>query len=553
MEFLKLLLAKSKLLYLGLVFLSIVNGLLNIGLLTFINHAITQTAIPIFPEYDWVLFILLILAAFATNKVFQSDMIKLTTEVNFDFEMAILEKLRYATYQDFEKLGKEKVFTAMGDIRNLGNIPEVLMNAINSTIVVICGFIYLFWQSVLGATVVLATMSFLLVFYILRNVKIEKELEKLRDLQNHFFRYINDLLYGFKELKMSATRNENIHTKFLKKNRFEGRKIAQDTRISYLNNELTGSFSWYIIIGIIMFGLPRFFDLDFAKVSSFLITILYLMGPIAVLIVLVPTFTHVKIAVSRLNKFSKILSENLKEKKIDQINIMDDRPDFNEIENIEFKDLFFEYIDDNGNVTFTFGPFNLDIKRGELIFVTGGNGSGKSTFVNLITGLYKPKSGKIFINNREIDKTNISKYIKKLSAIFTNPYLFSENYDDFKLSFDNRRLMEFIKKMKLVDIVRIDEVNARFDNNLSKGQQKRLAMILALLEERKVLILDEWAAEQDPEYRAYFYNTLLPELQKQNKTVIAITHDDAYFHCADRVIKLNNGKIVTGEEILNYE
>ncbi|MCG8463435.1 MAG: ATP-binding cassette domain-containing protein, partial [Xanthomonadales bacterium] len=74
----------------------------------------------------------------------------------------------------------------------------------------------------------------------------------------------------------------------------------------------------------------------------------------------------------------------------------------------------------------------------------------------------------------------------------------------------------------------------------SQGQRKRLALIAALAEDRDLLLLDEWAAEQDPMFRRYFYETLIPQWRASGKTVIAVTHDDQYFHCADRVLTLND-------------
>jgi putative ATP-binding cassette transporter len=79
---------------------------------------------------------------------------------------------------------------------------------------------------------------------------------------------------------------------------------------------------------------------------------------------------------------------------------------------------------------------------------------------------------------------------------------------------------------------------------LSSGQRKRLALIQVWLEDRPVIILDEWAAEQDPTFRRLFYTDILPDLKRQGKTLIVISHDDRYFDAADRIISLENGRIV---------
>ena len=78
---------------------------------------------------------------------------------------------------------------------------------------------------------------------------------------------------------------------------------------------------------------------------------------------------------------------------------------------------------------------------------------------------------------------------------------------------------------------------------LSTGQRKRLALIVSLLDNRPIQVFDEWAADQDPAFRKYFYEELIPEMKRQGKTVIAATHDDRYFHVADRLVRMEAGQI----------
>jgi putative ATP-binding cassette transporter len=97
--------------------------------------------------------------------------------------------------------------------------------------------------------------------------------------------------------------------------------------------------------------------------------------------------------------------------------------------------------------------------------------------------------------------------------------------------------------MELEEVVRFDSQKKSIDNKLSMGQRKRLALIYALMEKRDVMVLDEWAAEQDPHFRAYFYEQIIPVLKQMNKTVIAVTHDDKYYGQADRILHFDFGKV----------
>jgi|GEM_PF-407828 len=544
MEFIKILQQRSKGFYASLLLLSLINALLNTGLLLFINGVITNTPLPYFPQYDWLLFCLVIVASLTAGKIFQTYIIRLNNDIHFDFTLNILTKLKHCSFESFEKLGNEKVFTAMGDIQVLSHLPEVFMNAFNAIIVITCCISYLFWVSPVGGFAVLGIITMLLTVYIVRNVSVEKDLNTVRSLQNSFFQYLNDLLHGFKEVKMSIRRNNNIHSGFLMKNRQQGKDLLVKTSIKYMNNELTGSYSWYVVLGVVIFVLPRVIRVDLQETTAFIISILYLMGPVAIIVTLIPTYTNVKIAVNRLTEFNRIVESRIQEHE-KRNNTQHQDETAVPFSNLRFKDIIYDYIDRENEKTFGLGPINLEIQKGEVIFVTGANGSGKSTFVNLVTGLYQPTSGEIFYNDCAVSKLSYAQYSNQVSAIFTSNYLFSENYDGFDLSTSNKKLTDYITLMKLDGIVRIHGDENTLSSKLSKGQQKRLAMIYALLDEKEILVLDEWAAEQDPYFRKYFYASLIPAIRSMGKTLIVITHDDTYYPYADRLIKFDYGQIVS--------
>jgi cyclic peptide transporter len=543
MEFLKLILKKSKYFVVLIILLGIINSIMNSGLLLFINNTINKKPIPFFPNNSGLVFLAIIFTSLLISQRFQVYMIRLTNDILFEFELSILQKLRYASFQDFEKLGKEKVYTAINDSRVLANVPQLFINSFNSLIMVICCLTYMFWISPIGGFLVLGVLGLLLTIYLVRNKRAEKDLNELRDLQTTYYAHLHDLLEGFREIKMSIKRNDSIFKKFLVKNRIRSKDISINTSVRYMNNELTGSYSWYIVLGIVMFALPHFFSFSVAQVSAFLIIILYLIGPVAGLITFIPVFTRVKIALSRLTEYENLLDANTKGKIMhgEAINTG------GHFENIEFRDVCYEYFDKEKGSLFVLGPLNVTIHHGQKIFITGGNGSGKTTFVKLLTGLYKPSSGEILLNGQLISDKNLPAYRDQISAIFTDNYLFEENYNEFNLSKDNQQLKAYIEIMKLSNIIRANDTTYQLSSSLSQGQQKRLALIMAMMEERQVVVLDEWAAEQDPHFRAYFYKKILDYLQQQDKTVIAITHDDNYYHQADRIIKFDFGKIVTDE------
>jgi cyclic peptide transporter len=392
----------------------------------------------------------------------------------------------------------------------------------------------------LGGILLLAMVIGIVIFFFYRNKSIERSFNVVRDLQDSYFAYLDDLLAGFKEIKMGISRNDNLFFKFLDKNRLQTKDLVISNQYKYVNNDLVGNYSLYLVIGFILFGLPLLQPSTPSNITTFVIAILYAIGPVTMLINFIPTYTRVKISVERLNEFDKKLQA------LKMINIKHGVPITNRapLESIRFENVTYHYLDKNGDPGFALKPMNLEIKTGELIFVTGGNGSGKTTFSNLLTGIYKPTSGKIFYNNQEVTENHAAHYRDSFSAIFTNNHLFSENYDDFDLNKVNQNFSEYLDVMQLASIISWDKKRNKIDHRLSKGQGKRMAMIYAQLENRQLWMLDEWAADQDPEFRKYFYTVFLQNLKKEGKTVIVITHDDRYFHLAERIIKFDFGKIV---------
>lgn len=186
-------------------------------------------------------------------------------------------------------------------------------------------------------------------------------------------------------------------------------------------------------------------------------------------------------------------------------------------------------------------PIDLEARAGEILFIVGGNGSGKSTLLKALTGLYHPQSGSITMDDTLLNQENATWYRSHFSAVFSEYHLFDRLYGLADVPAE--RVHELLRLMQLSDKTAFE--NGRFTTlDLSHGQKKRLGLLVALLENRPILVLDEWAADQDPPFRRYFYEELLPQLKQQGKTIIAVTHDDKYFDRADRVVKMEYGGFV---------
>lgn len=544
MNLFKLLRYKSGTFFFWIALLGIVNSVVYGSIMIFINNVITGGGTPLGKPQSWMYAGLLVIS-FLLNKTFQTFIARLTNTIVYEYESSIINKLRVSTYESFEKLGAQRVYTAIQDTRLLAQLPSNFVNAVNSAVILLCGLSYLFWLSWQGGALVLLFMAVLLVFYLLRNQSIESELNEVRDLQNSYHSYLRDFLNGFREVKMSMRRNHELYEHHLKYTLERSKDLNNRTSVKYLVNELTGNYSWYIVLGLILFVMPVALHMPVKGITAFVITILYIMGPVATIIASFPFFTRLKIAIERIDGLEKEISTYPQYALGASPEALLDGP----FSQLSFDNVCYEYKDPEGETLFSVGPFNITIEKGEVVFITGGNGSGKSTFINLLTGIYQPTDGVLRYNDTALETDHYPYYSNRMSAIFTSAYLFNENYDGFDLQENNPRLQEYIRLMELEKIIRYQPERNAIDNKLSMGQRKRLALIYALMEDREVLVLDEWAAEQDPYFRAYFYEQVIPVLKSMNKTVIAVTHDDKYYREADRILRFDYGKIVRDEQV----
>ncbi len=528
---------------------AIPNTILSFGIIYVINNVLAGNK-SFYNEYVPFIFVWSIIFTYLINITFQRWLNKYVFNILYENEKKLFDKILKAPLLTLEKHGSQRLYTAMNDLRTFSTLPFAVTHTITSILMIILGVGYMFTLSAISATIVIGLIILVAGCYFIVMQAMSKKVAILRGNNDQYYGYVRDLINGFKELKLSLSRRENIMKKYLAPNRDASEELDFEINYVFLSINLISQYGLYLVIAAILFGLPALGFLESEDVIAYVVVILFLSGPINNIINLQQTYTRISVANRRIKNFAKDFQIDEKSERTENvINVYEDTL----LKTLTFKNVCFSYKNDDEEKAFELGPIDLKINSGDVLFIVGGNGSGKSTFINILTGLYEPTKGNILLNGEEISIKN--ELQNSITTVFTNNHLFANNYDDYELE-NNLEYQSLLKTMKLDSVVTDDkEESAR--RSFSKGQSKRMSMIFALLEKKPILILDEWAADQDPHFRKYFYEELIPKFKREGKTIIAVTHDDAYFHHADRIVKFDSGKIVkdvkTKEEMLATE
>jgi putative pyoverdin transport system ATP-binding/permease protein len=484
------------------------------------------------------IFLSIILVYIWSRRMLALTSVNLSMRIGWNLRKKILSLALNASYQQLSSR-KTKIQTAiLNDVGSLTNASLSIIDFSISVIMTIACFIYLASISIILFAITFGVAIFGVTIYYSTSRRNMLGLEKTRMLENKFQANFNAILNGFKEIFMEPRKGRYIYDHKICLNADDSYRHNLTAITGLINNQITGQVLFYILIASVLLIFSITLKIKPEDIVSFVFTLMYLLGSITSIMSILPTLMQAKVASNHLADLKKDLEDaNFK-------NPVPARYVFKSIfGKISVRGLQFHYGDEE---TFAIGPINMDIRKGEVIFIYGGNGSGKTTFINSVLGLCFPSAGEIKLNDTLINDQNYPDYRSIFAVVFSDFYLFNEILSESH--FDIERWNFWIKLFELEGKVMIE--HKQFSTtDLSTGQRKRLALIIALLEEKPILVLDEWAADQDPYFRKKFYTEIVPFLNQEGITIIAITHDDKYYHCADKLYKMEEGKLI--EENVN--
>jgi putative ATP-binding cassette transporter len=461
--------------------------------------------------------------------------IRLVRGVIQRLRLELCEKLLFSQLRFVERKGAATVYAHISsDITQLGQAAMTFIRNIEAAIVLVFALIYLGWLSLPGLVAGLLVLVVSVAIYRVQDRKAVLKLREARAKEDAFFKGVYDLVRGFKELKLNRAAHESLADHLSKVSR-EYRRLSVAGAALHEVTVITSEAFIFALIALLVFVLPPFFPSASANVFQFLATVLFMIAPVETLLNSANPISQARIALGRIETLENDLNAGI-------VDSSAQNPVFDPFafDTIELKGVHYSFEAPDGEGVFELGPLDLKLNRGEVLFICGGNGAGKTTLLKLLTGLYYPDSGQLLVDGEPVASEDRQRYREIFAAVFGDFYLFHKLYgiDDP----DPEYVDALLDELHLSEKTRLEK-GGFTTIDLSAGQRKRLAYAVSRLSDRQVYVFDEFAADQDPGFRRYFYEAIIPELKRQGKTVIAVTHDDRWFTAGDRLVKLDYGKI----------
>jgi putative pyoverdin transport system ATP-binding/permease protein len=516
--------------------IAIIGGLSNAWLIILINAAIRDRMAQAVPLI-WK-FVVLCLVTESTKVISQYLLTHLTQKAVIDLRKRLSRQLLAAPLRRLEEAGGHRLMAALtDDVGAFGNGLASIPNLCLHSAMLLGCLTYLGWLNWILSLGVVLFISAGYASYRLAARKAEDYLTLAREQHDTLFKHLRALTQGTKELKLHHRRR----TSFLS-------QCLQLTEEAYMRYNVTGnaiyiiagswaSLLYFFLLGSFIFAIPAIGNIDASVLLSYTFTLLFMITSIDVVASTVPSIGYAAVALNKVESLGLSLAAEATE----DVSICE--PDQQAPGGrLDLIGVTHNYRQERDNSEFILGPIDITLAPGELIFLTGGNGSGKTTLAKVLAGLYIPQSGEILLNNQPINDKNRESYRQYFSVVFSDFYLFESLLGLENPDLD-ARARGYLKRLQLDHKVHIKDSELS-TTDLSQGQRKRLALLTAYLENRPIYLFDEWAADQDPLFKEVFYTHLLPELKARGKTVVVISHDDMYYHIADRILKLDYGKLV---------
>jgi putative ATP-binding cassette transporter len=452
----------------------------------------------------------------------------------YKIKVRIVDKVNRAELAKLEQVGTSEIYDRLAEnVAAISDSAGFLANLLQSLCILVFGTLYVASVSATGFALLLAINFAGIGLFAGNNIEITGKLLRVAAARVAFLERLTDLLKGAKEIRFSRRRAAELADD-LHGSSYVLKARAIDVNLQFDNNVVLAQCVQFLCLLAVVFVVPMYGPTDASTTTALVAGFLFMWGPLGGSVGGMPALMRSNAALANIEALEQRLSAP-------GDGDTDEAPlPSGPIATIEAREVCFVYPGAGDGKPFRVGPVNLKIHAGEVIFIVGGNGSGKSTFLKVLTGLYPATSGALLVNGVPLRPNQRAGYRELFSTIFGDFHLFSRLYG--LLDVEEAEVARLLRQMRIEG--KTGFAGGGFTRKeLSTGQRKRLAMVVTMLEERPIVVFDEWAADQDPEFRKYFYEEIVPAFKQRGVTVIAVTHDDRYFHHADRVMTMEYGEI----------
>jgi putative ATP-binding cassette transporter len=512
-----------------------ISGAVNAVLLGEINSVLKsrETARV---ELVWSFFALCVLLA-VSRFISEVLLTRLGQNALYELRLQLSGQILAVPLLHLEKLGVHRLLAALtDDVPTIANtILSIPLLAINAAVVIGC-LVFMGFLSPVLLVIVIGFMALGVLSYQLPILKAQAAFTRARKDGDAMLEHFRALTHGTKELKLHSQRRRSFLNDILAGTADCFRRNSVAGLTIYTAASSWGQALVFVVIGLVLLVLESHTSRN-GMLTGYTLALLYLMTPLQVIMNTLPNLTRASVALN-----------NIKELQIDLEGAASEKVLANDVpaekwHTLEFASVAHTYSRENEEEPFVLGPINLAFRCNEIVFITGGNGSGKTTFAKLLCGLYVPEAGEIRLDGNPIKDQDRESYRQYFASVFSDFYLFEEflglNSEELE-----SKAAHYLEQLLLNQKVWVH--NGRLSTiKLSQGQRKRLALLTAYLEDRSIYIFDEWAADQDPYFKEVFYLQLVSELKSRGKTIFVISHDDRFYHLADRIVKFGDGRLIS--------
>ena len=529
-----------------LVFMSGIGGISSAAILAAINvgaQAVDESHRP--SLWAATLFVISLILFIKTQTYVTITVTAEIEAIIHKLRVRLMDDVRRSELLEVERIGRSRIFAAItSDAAVLTQASNTLCYSMQGVVVVFFVALYVAYLSFVAfalSVVILVAAGALFHF---RGRRLVEERAKAAEQERRLFDRLGDFLDGFKEVRLNSARSSDLFDDAVNVSRTAA-NIKIGAQVDTFKQIVSTQSYVYILLGAVVFVAPLFSaSLTGSSITQTTTALLFVVGASLGLVQSIPILSNANAAADRLEQLNSDLHATV------SIEAGETRV-VKRFDKIEMRNIVFSYIDRFSEAAFKIGPIDFTLRSGDLVFITGGNGSGKSTFLRVFAGLYPPNSGEITLDRMRINDHTRDAYRSLMSAIFFDYHLFHRLYGMPEA--DPAEIERLLTQFRLEDKTGLSRGEFR-TLDLSGGQRRRLALIVSLLEKRPILLLDEWTAEQDPEFRRKFYDELLPEMMRSGATVVVITHDDRYLDelkLPARRIRMDEGRIVEQRSMEN--